>query len=172
MTETAQRLRRDFDSAFSRPSGLRERTGDELVEVEARGERYALRLAQVGALFAAPAVRPVPGPFAELLGLAGYRGTLVPVFDLAALLGRPGSTSPGWVALHRGADAVAFAFDRFVGQLQEREVEALASGPASGHRFVSGAMRRDGALVPVVDLGALVSEISRRVQALAAPEGL
>ena len=81
-------LRADFDRSFTEPARRYDIEHVELLAVRAGGRPYALRLSQTSGLFPDRQVTALPGPVAALLGIAGFGGAIVPVYDLAALLGR------------------------------------------------------------------------------------
>ena len=79
-------LRAAFDATFrAPPPGPSEETEDFLVVVAGEG-RYALRLADVAGLFVDKAVTPIPSSLGTLLGIAGFRQSIVAVHDLAGAL--------------------------------------------------------------------------------------
>src|SRR5689334_2101663 len=100
-------LRAEFDGSFGQPVRPPDAEHAELLALRAGGRRYALRLAQTSGLHPDRPVTPLPGPVTALLGLAGFGGTIVPVYDLAALLGHPGPDQPRWLVLAAGAPPMA-----------------------------------------------------------------
>ncbi|HWT21988.1 MAG TPA: chemotaxis protein CheW, partial [Solirubrobacteraceae bacterium] len=50
-------------------------------------DRYALELADVREVVRGPAITPLPGAPAAVLGALNLRGAVIPVLDTAALLG-------------------------------------------------------------------------------------
>src|ERR1700760_4167096 len=103
-------LRGDFDRSFAEPARSHDVEHAELLAVRAGGRPYALRLSQTAGLHPDRPVTPLPGPIPALLGLAGFAGTVVPVYDLAGLLGHPGATRPRWLVLAAGTPPLALAF--------------------------------------------------------------
>jgi len=81
-------MRRQFDESFARPRPHHLPAGESMLAIVVRGEPFAVRLAETAGLAALEGkILPVPSEAKELLGLIGHRGTVVPVFSLAALLG-------------------------------------------------------------------------------------
>lgn len=117
-------LRRDFDEAFALPFTPKV---DELVKVlliMAGGQRYAIRISELAGLEVNRRIVPVPASLPGLRGLSAVRGQLVPVFELAALLGGGSAASaPRWLALPRGIEPVGLGFEEYLGYSQ---VEAQA----------------------------------------------
>ena len=70
----------------------------------------------------------------ELLGLAGSRGALVPVYDLGALLGYPRDGSRRWLVTTAGAVVVGLAFDRFEAHVRvDGDAVAVDDSPTQRH---------------------------------------
>ena len=89
VAERLAALREEFDGSFGQPVRPPDAEHAELLTLRAGDRRYALRLTQTSGLHPDRPVTPLPGPLPALLGVAGFGGTIVPVFDLAALLGHP-----------------------------------------------------------------------------------
>lgn len=160
-------LRTEFDQSFARIRQPPEAPGTDFLLIRVAGEPYALRLAEVSALEADRAVTPVPSDAPALLGVAGLRGALVAVFDLAQLLGQapasrarpapqpPQGSPPGprWLVLVK-ATQTAMAFDDFEGQ-RRLGPAALATAEDAGQR--QEVLRTAGASRPIVQLAALAA---------------
>ena len=121
---------------------------------------HALRLAQVAGLYARRAIAPLPSALPELLGLVNLRAAIVPVYDLAALLGRPAQQTPRWLLLAAGAP-VALAFDALDGY-RRLAPEALVSRPGEAAERGPELARVDEELRPMVDLRAVLDAIAAR----------
>ena len=92
-------------------------------EDEAQQRRYGFRIGAVGLLIAPqagseaismPAIAPIPNSVPWLRGMLNLRGALVPVFDLALVLGLPGQASRGQptvLVFGKGAQAVGVMTD-------------------------------------------------------------
>jgi chemotaxis signal transduction protein len=163
-----ERLRREFDRSFAEPVRRHDEEHVELLAVEAGGRPYALRLAQTAGLYPERPVTPLPGPLPALLGLAGFAGTVVPVYDLSALLGHPGDTSPRWLVLATGSPPLGLAFHELDGHV--RVAAAAIVGEQAGARrgCLRGIVGLDGASRPIVDVPAtraLVHTLAGHVQA-------
>jgi chemotaxis signal transduction protein len=161
-------LQRDFDASFARPVALGATTLEQLLAIRVGSDAYALRLAEVGALEADRAITPLPSHNAELLGVAGLRGVIVAVYDLASLLGQQRAEAPRWLCLAQGS-RVAFAFGAFEGQLR---VEHTRSSPVEqrSHPALSALVRSGDISRPVVDLPSLVLGLEARGRSGASKE--
>lgn len=129
--ERGAALRRDFDRSFAAPVHVKAADREELLAIRLGTQRYAIRLAEITGLHAVKKITHVPGGAAALLGVAGFRGALLPVYDLAVLLGHPGAEAPRWLVV-AVAVPIALAFAAFEGQLRVLREEIMA-GRADGH---------------------------------------
>ena len=147
-------LRADFDRSFTEPARRYDTEHVELLAVRAGGRPYALRLSQTSGLFPDRQVTALPGPVAALLGIAGFGGAIVPVYDLAALLGHPAPERPRWLVLATGAPPLALAFHALDGHVRVpadvivTEAAGRPGGPLRGMVPLAGGTR------PLVDLPA------------------
>jgi purine-binding chemotaxis protein CheW len=118
---TADALRQAFDRSFAQAPAAA--TGADamvnLLAVTIGARPYAVRLADVSGLFTDKRVTWLPGPTAALRGIAGLRGTVLPVYDLAMLLGCPRAAAPRWL-LVTAATPVGLACEGFDGHLSVR----------------------------------------------------
>jgi purine-binding chemotaxis protein CheW len=125
------------------------------------GDRpYAMRLAQMSGLFPDQSVTPLPGPQRALLGLAGFGGTTVPVYDLAAMLGHPLPERPRWLVLAEGAPPLAFAFHRLDGHVRVPSSAIVTEGH-EGTGFLRGMVPLPGGIRPIVDVPAARAAVHR-----------
>jgi two-component system chemotaxis response regulator CheV len=96
---------------------------------------------------------PVPGAPAAIVGVRNVRGQVVPVIDVASLLGLPRAAGPKRVVIaEEGRRRAALAVDAVYDV-----AEAPDAGEQSDSALVSGVALVDGALVGVLDLPALLS---------------
>ncbi len=156
-------MRQAFDAAFvvaMRPSARGE---EHVLAVRVAGDPYALRIRDVAGLDAGRTVVPLPTQVPALLGLAGVRGTLVPVYSLAELLGYGRGPDERWLVLSRAAAPIALAFDRFEGLQTARTAELIPTAESGGVRqYVNDALRVDATLRWIVDLPAIQQAVARQ----------
>jgi purine-binding chemotaxis protein CheW len=123
-----------------------------VLRVGVAGESYALPVSEVLEIADYADVARVPGATAAVLGVRNLRGAVLPVVDLATVLGLPRAGAPSRIVVtEQGSRTVGLAVDSVVG------VEPLpdATEPTeSAH--LSGAALVDGALVGLVDLGSVL----------------
>jgi chemotaxis signal transduction protein len=122
------------------------------VHLRVGAERYALPVADVRSIVDMEGLAPVLGMPPAVLGLRALDGALLPVLDLAALLGAAGGAPTRIVVVEpRGQVAVGLAVDDVldVAELPQLD-EERGGGPLRGTTLL------DGALVGAIDLGVVL----------------
>jgi purine-binding chemotaxis protein CheW len=124
------------------------------VRVDVGGEQYALPVEHVKEVVEIGELTPIPGASESVLGLRNLAGDIVPVFDLARLLGIS-QQAPGRVVVveHDGRPAglaVQGVLDvgALAGELEEHESPYLAASTFVGD-----------AIVGVLDLDLLLEQL-------------
>lgn len=162
---TAAALRRSFDESFAVAAASKLERLEGLLAIRVGGDPYALRLSQISGLYADRRIVAVPSPVVELLGIVGLRGTMLPVYDLAALLRYPPAASPRWMVLAGGSQQpVGFAFEGFDAHVQVPEAslvsdEARAASAVTARQHVRGNVRVAGALRLIIQIASVVETI-------------
>jgi purine-binding chemotaxis protein CheW len=154
-------LRAEFDASFARAPAARP---DEvaLLALRAGGEPVAVRVLEVAGLLPAGRVVPVPSRRPELLGIAGLRGAILPVYALGRLLGRSADEAR-WMLLCAVADErVAFAFEAFEGHVDVPAAAIHAPSGAGVRAHVSAVVRLEGGFRPVLHVPSLVRAVTAR----------
>ena len=163
-TDRVAELRRAFDRAFADAPTSQVTELQDLLDIRLGTTPYALRVAEISGIVADMKVTPVPTRVAELLGIAGFRGSLLPVYDLRALVGHRASTPPRWVAIAAG-NSLGVAFDRFEGHMRVAE-DAMV--PHVGHenavRHVRDVVRIDGLVRPIISITSLLESVTSWVR--------
>lgn len=121
------------------------------VQVRVGAEMYALAVTHVLEIGEIGLLTVAPGSSRATLGVRNLRGDLLPVFDLAAVLGLPRSEAPKrMVVAERGGTRAGFAVDEVtdVDELPEADQEVDSA-------LLSGAALIDNALVGVIDVDRL-----------------
>jgi chemotaxis signal transduction protein len=161
-------LRQAFDASFALPPAPPRDDTVDLLAVTVGADRVAIPLTTMSGLVADRVVTPLPGSPPDLLGVAGLRGHLVPVYDLARVSGRawqPVVSAPRrWLILAGGSPAFAVAVDRVDGHLRvARDAIAAPAGATAGD---TGSVVRtvDGPL-PVIDMYAVRTSVGALVAA-------
>jgi chemotaxis signal transduction protein len=116
-------------------------------------------------LYADRRIVAVPSPVVELLGIVGLRGTMLPVYDLAALLRYPPAVSPRWIVLAGGSQQpIGFAFDGFDAHVQVTEASLVGSEDREAsvvvaRQHVRGNVRVAGTLRLLIQIASVVETI-------------
>lgn len=158
----AARLRASFDATYAAPLRRDAAACQDLLAVRAGTEPYAIRLSDISGLFADRNITPVPAHDTSLLGIAGFRGTIVPVHSLPVLLGLPAAHAFRWLITAASA-SVALAFDTFEGHLRilsESIVPQQASVPARD--FAPELVHHSGIVRPVLHLASVIESLGSR----------
>lgn len=164
-------LRDAFDRSFAEPPRQQVTTFEDLLAIRVGGRRYALGLADTSGLHPNPQITPVPGPLPALLGVAGFGGALVPVYDLGVVLGHPSGQAPRWLVLARGAPAVGLAFAELDGPLRVPSEAIVRQAAGDGGRgYLCGVAPSPDGARPIIDVPAVRTEINAMAtRASAAP---
>ena len=166
VTQRLAELRAGFDLSFAQPPRRHDAETCELLAIRAGDERYALRLSQTSGLHCDRVVTPLPGPLPSLLGLAGFSGSIVPVYDLGALLGHPVPEQPRWLVLAAGTPAVALAFHDLDGHLRVPSGSIVGESDEHGRRgCLRGMVALPDGTRAIVD----VPSVRTAIQALTGP---
>jgi len=165
----AAELRRAFDRSFADAPHQTTETLVDLLAIRVAGDPYVVRLADVAGLFVDRVVTPLPTRVPDLLGIAGFRVTLVPVYDLRPLLGYSTGGAPRWMISTVGEGPIAFAFDLFEEHLRVPH-GALTSDDSRSRRYVQDVARAKDGARPIVHIPSLVKEIAMRARQRAAQQ--
>jgi chemotaxis signal transduction protein len=153
-------LRDSFDRSFADPHREEVAGFDDLLAIRVGGQRYALRLTQAAGLFPDRPVTRLPGPLAALLGVASFRGSIVPVYDLGAVFGHPAAAAARWLVLAAGDPPVALAFEELDGHLRVPRDLIVEESTGHGPRgCLRGIVPLDGGARPIVDVPAVRAAI-------------
>lgn len=98
-----------------------------LVLFEAGKERYGLDSRRVVEVVSTPACRELPHAPAWVAGMANYRGRMIPVIDLTALI----CGEPSRRVMSTRMMVASLEPDRFLGLIAEHAVETLKCDPAA-----------------------------------------
>ena len=152
-------LRSAFDRAFAVPVRTETAVNQDLLAIRVCGEAYAVRLCEVSGLFADRPVTHVPAGNPSLLGIGGFRGTIVPVHSLSILLGHLTSQPPRWLVMAAAAP-IALAFDLFEGHLRVPADDILPQQPQAQTRGHAPDFVQSGGVVrPVLQLASLIASL-------------
>lgn len=157
----ARELREAFDASFARPAETAASEGVALLGIRVAGVPYALRLADIAGVYADRPITRVPARARALLGIAGVRNTVIPVFDLAALLDAPPASAPRWLVVV-ARRSLALAFEALEGQLRGEAIAAGERAAAGATEHVSELVRVGGELRPIISIPSLIASIGQK----------
>lgn len=163
LADRVAEMREVFDRSFADPRPDDTPPGEDLLAIRLGTEPYALRLTEIVGLHADRKITQLPGSVPTLLGIAGFRGAIMPVYDLPALLGQPGEVADRWIAIAAIAP-VAFAFAVLDGH-QRVAVDAIIAGEGGqqARQHVRHFARTSGILRPIVHLPSVLDAIKRQL---------
>lgn len=113
-------LRSAFDRERAAPSSSNTEVHTEsLLAIRVSRDAYAIRVSEISGLATDRKIVAFPSPIPELLGVAGVRGALVPVYSLAGLLGYGAETGQArWLVLCGTEESFGLAFSDFEGYMR------------------------------------------------------
>ena len=155
-------IRRAFDESFARPPTTAATSAVGLIAVRVAAHPYAFRIDDLADVHQRCKVVPVPGAHPNLLGIAGIRGRMVPVYSLAALLGYDRRDEWRWLALCRSKHDLGLTFDELEYYLQAspRELFPRAAGEDQGSDgYVRDVLRQDGATRQVIHTTSIIAAL-------------
>jgi chemotaxis signal transduction protein len=158
MTTRAQELRGAFDGEFAAAPRAPQHGLRDVLCIRVGGEPYAIRLDDIASLHAELRIVALPTRAPELLGAAAIRATVVPIYDLAIVLGAAGAVAQRWAVVHRGGRA-GFAFEGYDGHARVAET-TISAAAQRGH--IAGQLVIDGQPRLIVDLGSVLNAIETR----------
>ena len=126
------------------------------VRVRLGEESYAVAVEHVIEVAELGELSPVPGAHGSVLGVRNLRGDVLPVFDLASVLGIAGDSLPQWLLIaEHGSLRAGLAIDEVT------DVGALPPvGEETQSKLLTGAALDDSGLVGVVDVERLFAALS------------
>jgi chemotaxis signal transduction protein len=155
----AAALRAEFDQSFASAPHADAAAVEDLLAIGIDGDPYLLRLAEVSGLYADKRLMWLPSSVAELLGIAGFRGTVLPVYDLGMLLGKPRAVAPRWTVVDANG-RVGLAFDALSGFLRAPPETIVPDAREARGRHVRDVLKGD-MIRPIVDLTSILQTLDR-----------
>ena len=119
-----------------------------------------LRLGELSGLFADKKVTWLPSPVSELRGIAGFRGAVLPVYDLGMLLGCPRAAAPRWMVVTAAA-RIGLAFEGFDGYLSVRDAVIVPEARTETREWHVREILRAGFARPIIYLPSILEAIGR-----------
>jgi purine-binding chemotaxis protein CheW len=120
-------------------------------------ERYALPVEDIVEVTLRKEITEIPGSAAAVLGLANLRGSVIPVYDLARVLGVDGADGgERLVVAAQGGRQAGLTVDEVTG------IEPLPELTEPGSGLLSGATLVEDSLVGVLDTARLFDELEQK----------
>lgn len=152
----AQILRREFDASFVAMPRLQQGGQQAFLAIGTGAIGWALRLDDLAGIHRRRHITPLPGAPRDLIGIANLGGTVIPVYDLRALLHVDDGDAPAaWIAVTAPPLQVGLAFDRFDGYVLR---DAQAGDAPTLHTGDDASARA------IVDIRALLDTLKTRIQ--------
>jgi chemotaxis signal transduction protein len=135
-------------------------------------DAYAIRVSEISGISTDRKVVALPSPIPELLGVAGLRGAIVPVYSLAALLGYGREAGQvRWLVLCGTDEPFALAFSGLEGYLRVPQAELYAAEQKDVTRtFVTYVARATEMVRAVVSIPLLRHAIQERCRINSVPK--
>ncbi|HTA41821.1 MAG TPA: chemotaxis protein CheW [Bryobacteraceae bacterium] len=167
MSETSQaafisQMRDAFDGAFSHPEQI-PRQKEFAIWIRVAGETFAVPMADIAGLLKSRKIVPFPARSSDVLGVISLRGSLAPVFDLAALLRMKSTAAPSWLILPCGEPLIALAFEAFEGRHEMNGT--VAPQDTTGGERRQQLVQTAGGVRPLLDVPGLAAAIRKRAGA-------
>lgn len=139
----------------------------EFVSFFAGGQSFSLSITKVREIRRWSPVTALPNTSKDLLGVMNLRGSVIPIYDLAARMGLPATAESA-----RNVIVVATEQQQTVGLLVEAVSEIVSIDPEriqdtseirleSARKFVTGVMTINDGMTRVIDLGAVIQPAAR-----------
>ncbi|HWB76977.1 MAG TPA: chemotaxis protein CheW [Nannocystaceae bacterium] len=161
ITRSVDELRRAFDEAFARPAQEVGTKADELLAVRFADDHYLLPLRELTGLLADRRIVALPTRNPKFLGVVGIRGTVLPVWDLGALLGQPtAERAPRWLAM-ASTPRVGLAFGRFDGHVRLPHGVLTTAPDRDAGAHVRAVVRMHDAVHRIVDIPSILAAIEQ-----------
>ncbi len=162
-----QAMRSEFDLGFARAAQTQAAAVQNFLGIRLAGDAFAIRAGDIAGLYVDRRIMPIPTDVSTLLGVVGFRSLIVPVFDLAALLGYTRTASPRWIMLFRTGEPVALAFEHFETHFSAGMNNIVgapqlpAAMPDSARAHLFDAVRTDAAIRPIIHMQSLLEPLQQ-----------
>jgi purine-binding chemotaxis protein CheW len=166
LLERVAELRDAFDRSFAMPTGNRAEVRRMFLVLAVGAERYAIALDAILGIEKHRKIVPLPLHAPGLMGLAGFRGQLVPVFSLAALLRAAEATEPSpWLVFCKGPTPMALAFDQFAGSERVAGSDIYTTEAKEGLSPLATQTVRIGTMnLPILDIPSVAAAARQRLK--------
>jgi chemotaxis signal transduction protein len=166
VSEGAAALRLAFDRAFAVAPPPHHEGALDFLAIRVGASPFAVRLTEISRVAADCRIIWVPSHVSELRGIVGLQRTILPAYDLAAMLGLVKASAPRWLMVAR-QEAIALAFDAVDGCWRATpDALAAITGDAAGSGHTREILRISTPR-PVIDVRSIVDAV-KGLEAVAA----
>jgi purine-binding chemotaxis protein CheW len=128
---------------------------EDLVVFKLGQQQFALPVAQVSSVVPRPALIPLPGAPADLIGLLRLHGELCPVIDIRARLGLPAAVphlGERIVVMRTKTFGVGLLVERIIGVVAVQVLDAIdRAATVAGDRLIRNVLEVAGQVVAALD---------------------
>ncbi|MBI4242048.1 MAG: chemotaxis protein CheW, partial [Candidatus Rokubacteria bacterium] len=161
----AAELRRSFDESFAVAPPDHSPQLEDFLAVRIAGDAFAFRRTEVGGLLAGRKLVTLPTACPEFLGVVGFRGLIVPVYSLRAMLGYSRQESLRWAVLTASGDCLGLAFDEYEGYLRIPSSQVAPPDQAGMMpQHVRDVARHAESARPILSFSSILDAIRRRIR--------
>jgi purine-binding chemotaxis protein CheW len=164
LERSAHELRAAFDRAFAAPPPGGAEEVIDLLSVRVGGDPFAIRLRDIRGVFARRPVVAIPSGAPSVLGVAGIRGDIVPVFSLSSLLGYGDDREPPtWTVLCTADRPIGLGFRDLEGYLRiPSSARHPDEHPHVTKKYVTELASTAAGVRPVIAVPLIISDIRNR----------
>ena len=168
--DRAAEMRAAFDRSFAGRARLDAAPCEDFLAIRVASDSYAIRCSEISGLVAGKSITRVPSRAAALLGLGGFRGAIMPVYSLAALLGHALAPAPRWIVIASGLP-VALAFEALDGNRRvSRQEIAPHEADQRARKYIRDFMREHDRVRAILHLPSILEAIREQGSASQAIE--
>lgn len=165
-SQRLQKIKDDFDRSFSSPLSLQASEKENLLSIQVGKNYFAFKVSEILWLLRYQKVLALSNDAPGFLGVAGLQGRLVPVYDLAFLLGSEvdGQNNPAWFIVCGKNERVGLAFSDLREYISPSKDEIQTSG--GEHRkneHICGWVKHSKGLIQIVSVSSVFNSIKKRI---------
>lgn len=156
-------LAREFDERFREPREREREATVDFLAIRVAGTLYAVRSLEIVGIALTRKLTRLPTTTPGLVGLAGVRSQIVPVFALSAWLGGAVTENPRWLLLIGKSEPLGLGFEELAGYRRVRASEIVSEARRDGGE-PSELVSFDLGRCPIISLATVLSAIHSGLQ--------
>ncbi len=162
LSDRAAEMRAAFDRSFAGRRRLDVTPTEDFLAIRVASDAYAIRCSEISGLIAGKKITRVPSRAPALLGMGGFRGAIMPVYSLAAVLGHALGSPPRWIVIASGLP-VALAFEALDGARRvSRHEIAPYEAAQQARKYVRDFMREQDRVRAILHLPSVLDAVRGR----------